>query len=158
MPARLLVVTGTDAIALAASYALVKAARERTAAMPGGPVACAVLVNRHDDESASIGFAQIASACETFLGCSPTLAGALPDDASLDLALRAGMPLQDAAAGSPAAVAAQALVERLLAELAHDRKTDRRSDSPNDRTARRTTSPYAPPPFRSTAAPAGAPR
>src|SRR5207248_2480671 len=59
VPARLLVVTGTDAIALAASYALVKAARERTAAMPGGPVACAVLVNRHDDESASIGFAQI---------------------------------------------------------------------------------------------------
>jgi len=161
LPARLLVVTDTDPIALAASYALVKAARERTAAIAGGPVAADVLVNRQDDESGRLGFAQVARACVEFLGATVRHAGTLPEDGSLALALRAGMPLQDAAAGSPAAVATQALVERLLIDLTSDRTTGTTSffDRPNvpggTAPRRPTTSTYAPP-FRASAVPSGA--
>ena len=128
-PVRLLVVTDTDPIALAASYALVKAARERTAALPGGSVSCDVIVNRHDEDTATLGFAQIAQASADFLGATVRHAGTIPDDGSLALALRAGMPLQDAAAGSPAAVATHALVEQLLAHLAGARTSS--SDRPH---------------------------
>jgi MinD-like ATPase involved in chromosome partitioning or flagellar assembly len=158
---RLLVVTDTDPIALAASYALVKAARERTAALPGGSVACDVIVNRHDEDSATLGFAQIAQASADFLGVAPASAGVrhagtIPDDGSLALALRAGMPLQDAAAGSPAAVATHALVEQLLAHLAGARTSS--SDRPHVASAPQARRPmggtYAPP-FRSSAVPSG---
>jgi flagellar biosynthesis protein FlhG len=143
LPARLLVVTGTEPIALAATYALLKAARERTAALPGGPVDSEVVVNRHDDDAAQHGFAQVAQACREFLGTTTAFAGAIPDDACLSVALRSGMPLQDAATGSPAAVATHALVERLLAALA--------SRTGSERTARtagrapRGSSPYGSP-------------
>jgi MinD-like ATPase involved in chromosome partitioning or flagellar assembly len=138
LPARLLVVTGTDPIGLAAGYALVKAAVARTAALPGGPVAAEVIVNRHDDDAAHLGHAQIAEACGAFLGRTVRLAGALPDDGCLERALRAGMPLQDAAAGSPAAVAAQAMVERLLADLGS--AATQRGAAPQ-----RRPNPYVPP-------------
>jgi flagellar biosynthesis protein FlhG len=122
VPTRLLVVAGTDPIALAASYALVKAATDRSASLPGGPLSCDVIVNRHDEDAARRAYAQLDAAVRDFLGKTPAqagvrYAGALPDDVCLDVALRAGMPLQDAAAGSPAAVAAQSLVERLLSAL-----------------------------------------
>jgi MinD-like ATPase involved in chromosome partitioning or flagellar assembly len=152
---RLLVVTDTEPIALAASYALVKAARERTAAFPGGPVSADVVVNRHDEAAARHACAQIAQACREFLAVTPHLVGSLPDDGSLARALRAGMPLQDAAAGSPAAAAAQSLAERLLADIAGGRAADR-SGSPGDRTARRPLPPSYAPPFRSSAVPTGA--
>jgi MinD-like ATPase involved in chromosome partitioning or flagellar assembly len=116
-PARLLVVGGTDPIALASSYALVKAARERTAAVSGRPVATDLVVNGHDDADAELAFTHVSQACRTFLDSTMRLAGALPHDGCLDVGLRAGMPLQDAAAGSPAAVAAHAMVERLLHDL-----------------------------------------
>jgi MinD-like ATPase involved in chromosome partitioning or flagellar assembly len=156
-PVRLLVVTDTDPIALAASYALVKASRERTAALPGGSVECDVIVNRHDEDAAALGFAQIAQASADFLGAAVRHAGTIPDDGSLALALRAGMPLQDAAAGSPAAVAAHALVEQLLAHLAGAHTTG--SDRPHVASAPQARRPmggtYAPP-FRSSAVPSGA--
>lgn len=117
-PARLLVVGGTDPIALASSYALVKAARERTAAVSGRPVAAELIVNGHDADDAQLAFTHVSQACRSFLDAPLRLAGALPHDGCLDVALRAGMPLQDAAAGSPAAVAAHAMIERLLGELA----------------------------------------
>ena len=155
-PVRLLVVTDTDPIALAASYALVKAARERTAALPGGSVSCDVIVNRHDEDTATLGFAQIAQASADFLGATVRHAGTIPDDGSLALALRAGMPLQDAAAGSPAAVATHALVEQLLAHLAGARTSS--SDRPHVASAPQARRPmggtYAPP-FRSSAVPSG---
>jgi MinD-like ATPase involved in chromosome partitioning or flagellar assembly len=151
---RLLVVTDTDPIALAASYALVKAARERTAALPDGAVTCDVIVNRHDEDSAALGFAQIAQASADFLGATVRHAGTIPDDGSLALALRAGMPLQDAAAGSPAAVATHALVERLLAHLAGDRTTDRPHVASAPQARRPMGGTYAPP-FRSSAVPSG---
>src|SRR5438067_1350422 len=72
------------------------------------------------------------------------------DVASLARALGARMSLPDAAVGSPAAVAAQTLGDRLLAELARAR--------PTERAVRRPPAPtYAPsPPVRSTAVPTGA--
>jgi hypothetical protein len=41
-------------------------------------------------------------------------AGAIPADPTLDAALRAGMPFLDAAAGSPAALAAHDVVMQVL--------------------------------------------
>ncbi|MBV9881219.1 MAG: hypothetical protein JO180_12020 [Gemmatirosa sp.] len=115
---RLLVVAGTDPVSLAAAYALMKAARGGSDAAPARSPATDVVVNRHDETAARHGFAQIEQACLEFLGAAVRLAGILPDDTCLEAALRAGMPLQDAAAGSPAAVAAQALVDGLLDDLA----------------------------------------
>lgn len=151
MNARLLVVAGTDPIALAASYALLKAVRERAAVQVGTTTSLDVLVNRADAAAADHAFAQLAEACRAFLGVTSDasdavgFAGALPDDTCLDAALRAGMPLQDAAAGSPAAVAAQALTERLL---------DPSSARPAARKTARPANPYGS--TLSTAIPAGA--
>ncbi len=107
--ARLVAVTGVDPISLAATYALVKAAAARS-----GVSAAEVLVNRADGDAAAQAFAYADDASRQFLGRTLHYAGSLPDDGSLDLALRAGMTLLDAAAGSPAAVAAQELATRLL--------------------------------------------
>jgi flagellar biosynthesis protein FlhG len=147
--ARLVVVSGIEPIALAASYALVKAARERTSAMTGTAVAADVVVNRHDDEAAEHAFAQVADACRFFLDAPLRLVGSLPNDPSLEVALRAGMSLQDAAAGSPAAVATQTLTERLLADLGAPNGAPRLALP-----SRRAANPYA----SSLATPAGATR
>ena len=117
---RLLVVTGADPIALAASYALVKGvgAHEGThEGTPGTPLLPVdVLANRVSDDDARLAFEHVDAAARQFLQHPLRHAGIVPDDASLGAALRAGMPLQDAAAGSPAAVAMQ-LVATRLAEL-----------------------------------------
>jgi hypothetical protein len=106
---RLLVVTGADPIGLAASYALVKAAGQRAPL-----VETLVLANRLDEEAAAHAFAQLDAGARHFLERPLALAGAVPDDSCLDVALRAGMLLHDAAAGSPAAVAIQPIAERLF--------------------------------------------
>ncbi|MDF1506485.1 hypothetical protein PYV61_26255, partial [Roseisolibacter sp. H3M3-2] len=108
---RLLVVTGSDPIALAASYALVKGAAADAPDAP--PIPVDVLASRLDDEEARRAFEHLEGAARHFLRQPLRLAGALPDDATLAVALRAGMPLQDAAAGSPAAVAMHAVATRL---------------------------------------------
>ena len=105
---RLLVVAGADPIALAASYALVKAVAARAP-----QVEAEVLVNRADADAARLAHAQLDQAARHFLDRPLRLAGAVPEDGSLDLALRAGMPLVDAAADSPAAVAVQPIAARL---------------------------------------------
>lgn len=105
----LLVVAGREPVALAASYALVKALGERAPDLPASVVA-----NRAGDDDAAFIVAQLAEGARRFLGRELPLAGALPDDACLDAALRAGMPLPDAAAGSPAAAAVEAMAARLL--------------------------------------------
>jgi MinD-like ATPase involved in chromosome partitioning or flagellar assembly len=108
---RLLVVTGADPVALAASYALVKsvAADALADALPVD-----VLAGRLDDDDARRAFEHVDAAARHFLRHPLRYAGALPDDATLAVALRAGMPLQDAAAGSPAALAMQAIAARLV--------------------------------------------
>jgi MinD-like ATPase involved in chromosome partitioning or flagellar assembly len=109
---RLLVVTGSDPIALAASFALVKS----VFASDGPDHPCPpvdVLASRLDDDDARLAFEHLDAAARQFLQQPLRFAGAVPDDASLAVALRAGMLLQDAATGSPAAVAMQAIATRL---------------------------------------------
>jgi len=111
--ARLVAVMGVDAVSLAATYALVKAVRQRTPSLPAE-----VLVSRHDDAAAARAFAHVEGAVRQFAIGDVTFAGAVPEDPTLDAALRAGMPLADAAAGSVAAHAAFAMAARLVTDVA----------------------------------------
>jgi len=98
----LCMVASEDRIALAATHALLKAVDAR---LPGLPVD--VVANRATEHDALHVHASLAEAAERFLGRSLRLAGAIPDDACLQGGLAAGMTVQDAAAGSPAAIAAR---------------------------------------------------
>jgi flagellar biosynthesis protein FlhG len=109
--ARLLTVTTADRIALAASYALVKAVESRHAG-----VAMEMIVNHSDPTAAEGPAAQMEQAAQNFLGRSVALAAAVPDDPALRAATQAGMCLQDAADGSPAAASLQGLALRLVRE------------------------------------------
>lgn len=101
--------TGSDPVALAATYALCKAVVQRHSALPVD-----VLVNRHEGSDAARCYDAIDAGARQFLGFTLRLAGAIPADPTLDAALRAGMPFPDAAAGSPAAIAAHEVVMRAL--------------------------------------------
>lgn len=108
---RLVAVTaGTDPIGLAATFALCKAVHTKHSALP-----IDVLVNRHEGREAVQCFEAIDAGARTFLGNALRFAGAVPTDSTLDAALRAGMPFLDAAAGSPAAIAAHDAVMHTLA-------------------------------------------
>ncbi len=114
---RLLAITaGGDPVSLAATYALCKAVHARVGALPQE-----LLVNRHDGRDASRCFDAVDAGTRQFLGSSLRFAGAVPSDPTLDAALRAGMPFPDAAAGSPAAIAAHDVVMRALAGASHSR-------------------------------------
>ena len=102
---------GSDPVGLAATYALCKAVGLSRPALP-----VEVLVNRHEGSEAARCFDAIEAGARQFLDFTPRLAGAIPADPTLDAALRAGMPFPDAAAGSPAAIAAHHVVMRVLAE------------------------------------------
>jgi MinD-like ATPase involved in chromosome partitioning or flagellar assembly len=106
---RILTVTTVDRIALAASYALLKAAAARI-----GEAAVDVLVNRHDEAGAAAAFTELRTAALTFGQNVPGYLGSLPDDACLAAGVAAGMPIHEAAAGSPAAAAMHALSQHLL--------------------------------------------
>jgi len=102
--------SGSDPIGLAATYALCKAVGQRHSALPVD-----ILVNRHEGSEAARCYDAIDAGARQFLGLTLRLAGAIPADPTLDAALRAGMPFPDAAAGSPAAIAAHEVVMRVLA-------------------------------------------
>lgn len=104
------IASGADPIGLAATFALCKAVQGRHSALP-----LDVLVNRHEGREALRCFDTIDAGARQFLGSALRYAGAVPADATLEAALRAGMSFPDAAAGSPAAIAAHALVMRTLA-------------------------------------------
>lgn len=104
------IAAGADPIGLASTYALCKAVAMRHGALP-----LDVLVNRHEGNEAVRCFEAIDAGARQFLGISLAFAGAVPTDPTLDAALRAGMPFPDAAAGSPAAIAAHDVVLRSLA-------------------------------------------
>ena len=107
---RLLAITANvDPIGLAATYALCKAVHARHEALP-----IDVLVNRHDGDDAIRCFEALDAGARQFLGCTLGHAGAIPTDSTLDAALRAGMLFPDAAAGSPAAIAAHEIVMRTI--------------------------------------------
>lgn len=100
---------GADPIGLASTYALCKAVHARHGALP-----LDVLVNRHEGSEAVRCFDAIDAGARQFLGFSLHFAGAIPTDPTLETALRAGMSFPDAAAGSPAAIAAHDAVMRAL--------------------------------------------
>lgn len=106
---RLLLVTNEDPIAMAATHALLKAVEARR---PGVPVD--VLVNRAGAHEAERIAAHLHDAAARFLDRELGFAGAIPDDPCLQGGLGAGMTVQDAAAGSPAALAARAAGLRML--------------------------------------------
>ena len=108
---RVLLVATEDQIAMAASHALLKALEAR---MPGLPVD--VVVNRAGERHAAEVHDHLAAAAERFLARALGFAGAVPDDPCLQGGLGAGMTVQDAAAGSPAALAARAAGLRLMDE------------------------------------------
>lgn len=108
--ARLVVVAaGQDPIAMASSYALVKAVHAR---LPDTEIN--LLANRLDDSTAARVADTLAHGAQQFLARPLSFAGALPHDFALDAALRAGMPFLDAVTGSPVAVAAHDTVLRML--------------------------------------------
>lgn len=148
LAALLLVVTGTDAPALAAAYALVKACA--SGALHGdarrGDVAAEVLVAGADAAQAAAASAQLDEGTRHFLARPLHLAGAVPDDPSLALALGAGMTVHDAAAGSPAAAALHALAERAGAARAGAARAGAASRSAPPRPSLYAPPSYVPPP------------
>ncbi|BAH37354.1 putative flagellar biosynthesis protein FlhG [Gemmatimonas aurantiaca T-27] len=103
------IASGADPVGLASTYALCKAVATRHGALP-----VELLVNRLEGSEAARCFDAIDAGARQFLGLSLRLAGAIPADPTLDAALRKGMTFADAAAGSPAAVAAHDVVTRAL--------------------------------------------
>ena len=106
------VASGSDPVAMAATFALCKAVHVRHGSLPMD-----VLVNRHQPDEAVRCFDAIDAGVRQFLGTTTRFAGAVPSDSTLDAALRAGMPFPDAAAGSPAATACHDAVTRVLAGI-----------------------------------------
>ena len=103
-----MLVSDADRISLAANYALLKVLSQKVP-----PARCSVLVNRHDDAIAQAATERLSEACLRFLDFEVAAAGSLPDDACLRAALGAGMPIGDAAEGSPAARAMSAVADRV---------------------------------------------
>jgi len=114
---RLFAVSSTsDPIGLASTYALCKAVHDRHRALP-----VEVIVNRHEGSDAARCFDAIDAGARQFLGLALHMAGSIPIDATLDTALKAGVPFPEAAAGSPAARAAHGLITRALTAGSHSR-------------------------------------
>jgi MinD-like ATPase involved in chromosome partitioning or flagellar assembly len=112
---RMIAVTTGDQVAAAAGYALAKAA---TAAFPTLPVH--VVVTRHDAPAAPAApaaYDQLRAGAELFLRRPLGLLGTVPDDLCLRRAITGGMTIDDAAVGSPAAVAAGHVGAQLLSIL-----------------------------------------
>jgi MinD-like ATPase involved in chromosome partitioning or flagellar assembly len=103
------VASGADPIALASTYALCKAVQTRHVGLPVD-----VLLNRHDEATALRCFDVIDAGARQFLGTTLQYAGSVPADVTLDAVPRAGQSFAEAVAGSPAALAAHAIVMRTL--------------------------------------------
>ena len=109
---QLLVVAAPEKIAVAAGYALIKAAHARFPALPVD-----VLVNRASPAAGLTSFREIGEAAELFLQRVPAFAGSVTEDESLRAGVAAGMPVQEAAVGSPAAAQCHEIAARLVREL-----------------------------------------
>ena len=108
-----IVVSDADRMSLASTYAMLKVLAQDTPA-----VKCSVLMNRLDEADARTATGRLSEACLQFLDRDVSSTGTLPDDACLRAALGAGMPIGDAAEGSPAARAMLAFAERVLPTFA----------------------------------------
>ncbi len=114
---RLVAITASpDAVGLASTYALCKAVGARFGSLP-----VELLVNRLEESEATRCFDAVDAGARQFLGLPLRLAGIIPADPTLGAALSRGMAFADAAVGSPAAVAAHAIVMQSLANRSHSR-------------------------------------
>ena len=109
---RLLVVTATDRVSLASSYALVKVARGRF-----GEVPVELVVNRVAGNQGLAAHRIVDGAAERFLRADVPLAGAVPDDDAVQAAVETG-GLLAVETTSPGRVAAFQIVDRVLNEHA----------------------------------------
>jgi MinD-like ATPase involved in chromosome partitioning or flagellar assembly len=108
----LLLVTAPDAVANAAAFATAKAISRSH-----GDLALAALANRADDTEGPALLSQLADGVHRFLDRELALLGTVPSDEGLDRALRAGMPLVDAARGSPASRAVSAMIATWFSDV-----------------------------------------
>lgn len=106
---RLLAVATADRIAVTATYALIKVVAERHAGVP-----IELLLNACDEGEVMPIYEQIRIAAEQFVGRTIALCGAVPEDSCLRAGVGGGLPIQDAAAGSPVSHAMRAIGLRLL--------------------------------------------
>jgi MinD-like ATPase involved in chromosome partitioning or flagellar assembly len=107
---RLLAVTASDRVSIAAAYALLKVVGHRFSALPLG-----VLANRCDAAVGAAAWERITAGTDRFLGHAIGLAGTIPADHVLDAAIEAGHAL-DATTRGVAALAADDVVGRMLVE------------------------------------------
>lgn len=112
--ARAILVTGTDRVALAATYALLKTLDARH---PG--VDLHLLLNASASPAALAAYREVETAAQLFLRRTVNYAGALPDDEALRASAQAGIPVQQAPIDSPVVDAIHQLAARLRRELSH---------------------------------------
>lgn len=110
---RLLAVTGTDRVSLAATYALLKVALVRFRGLPAG-----VVVNRAAGAPGAAAHRIVEGAGERFLQRSVPLAGAIPEDGLLAAAFESEAGLAGLPADAPSLQAAGRTVSTLLQEQA----------------------------------------
>lgn len=109
---RVLAVCEPDRIAVAATYALMKALGDR---LPGTPVE--ILINRTAAVLADQVAEEVQGAARHFLRRTIGYCGAVPDDRCLRAGIQAGMSIQDAVTGSPAAQAIQEVGLKIFHQL-----------------------------------------
>ena len=108
---RLLAVSGSDRVSLAATHALIKAVSARLPRLP-----IAVLFNGCDDAEARGAFEVLRTGVGHFLARAVDFAGSIPEDPALRQAVGAGSTLTEAAASSPITSAVHGLDPRVLFE------------------------------------------
>lgn len=108
---RLVAVTAPGRISLASSYALFKVASSRFESLP-----VELLINGVSEGDGRSLHAVVRQATQSFLGTDVRFGGTIPRDAELQEGLETGLALQDLVMHSPAAAAAEAIVDRVLLE------------------------------------------
>lgn len=106
---RLLLVTSSDRLALAANYALVKSVSANRAVE-----SIAVIANRHADPLGATACEYLVGACSHFLNRAIDVVGTVPNDSSLQSAVDAGMTLRDVLDESTAMDAVRGLLPHTL--------------------------------------------
>lgn len=114
--ARTMLVTGSDRVAVTATYALVKTLDARFPALP-----VELLLNGADAPAAISAFREIQAASQLFLQRTLDYAGTLPVDDSHRASAAAGIPVQQAPIDSPLVVAIHQLGARVSRELSTPR-------------------------------------
>jgi len=108
---RLMALTTSDRVAMAATYALFKVTQDRFPSLP-----MEILVNSQNDPSSDEVFRLMSSAATRFMGMEPRYGGSIPDDPLLAHLSRDGKPLTELPHDSPSMEAAGLIHGRLAAE------------------------------------------